>query len=89
MREKLIEEIGIEIFNYAHRVNPPTYTTAEDIIVRILWAVVDGMPLPDEAGRAVWQKQGDEDHIYDWAADVIESGARTFIALRKDEDNDS
>ncbi len=33
-------------------------------------------------GRAVWVKEGDEDHIYDWVADVIENGVRTFIALR-------
>jgi len=43
--------------------------------------------LPEEAGRAVWAKQGDEDHIYDWVADTIENGARTFIALREEEND--
>ena len=53
----------------------------------ILSAVRDGRL--DEAlgvvGRAVWAKEGDEDYIYDWVADVIENGARTFIALREEE----
>lgn len=54
-------------------------------IRRILSAVRDGkQKIPGEAGRAVWMKQGDEDHIYDWVAEVIENGARTFIALRQE-----
>ena len=50
-------------------------------IARIGKAYVDGLPLLGEVGRAVWVKQGDEDHICDWVADVIENGVRTFIAL--------
>jgi hypothetical protein len=57
-------------------------TTIKWAIARIGKAYAEGMKLPGEAGRAVWLKQGDEDHIYEWVADVIESGARSFIALR-------
>jgi len=56
---------------------------ARRIIALISQAIAEGrVTVAGEVGRAVWQKQGDEDHIYDWVADVIESGARTFIALR-------
>lgn len=55
-------------------------------ITRIAQAIEDGLSLPNEAGWAVWAKQGDEDHIYEWAADVIENGARTFIAFCQEEE---
>lgn len=52
----------------------------------MLWKVARGeMELPGEAGRAVWGKKGDEDHIYGWVADLIKNGVRTFSALRPEE----
>ena len=60
-----------------------------DVIRVVLSAVVNyDQQLPEETGRAVWAEPGDEDHIYDWVADVIESGARTFIALSPESHRD-
>lgn len=98
--EELIEEIAGRLRHHRHSwrgafqrsAYEADEAEAEILIARIGKAVLDGgldkwlaenMGL---VGRAAWCRPGDEDHVYDWIADVIENGARTFIALRPGEE---
>ena len=92
--EEVRQEVRIRICNIRQCLDEDRFDQAssegDGLITYILSAVRDGkQELPGEAGRAVWVKQGDEDHIYDWVADVIENGVRTFIAFRPGEEKET
>ena len=92
INEELVEEISERFCELKIKEYIPgqLQTTIGWTIGLVLSAVRDDkQKLPGEVGRAVWAKQGDEDHIYDWVADVIENGARTLIILRPEEEKET
>jgi len=96
MMERLVEEIGEMLGDYYVGEDAAGLSflipfhedrkLAERIISRVLKAVVDGMPLPGEAGRYVWPTPGLKE---EWIKSLYDKGFRVggiLIALSPEEE---